>query len=278
MKSCLTYSLWKKDHWSILEELSNKKIIIPFSGGKDSSVVLSLIQKASEEIDINFEAHGAIFPTRVFSKKDIKSIDAYWKQKNVHIHWHESEVSEDCLTEAVDEGRSPCLTCIHTKKKVLMSYLQKAISDWQSVAIVMSYSLWDLVSAMLEYITQSTFHDEKYSKTFQDKNPERRFFETAQRFYPLLNIKTGPTIYKPLIKANDQDIRSYIQENKIPLTTIPCTYKDFRPKRILAAYYEKSELYFDYNKLFDFSKKVLGLPDKSYYEKIETKEFMTGVL
>lgn len=277
MTSRLEYSLWKKDNQPILKELSHKKALILFSGGKDSSVVLSLMQKAQKEFNFSFETHGVIFPTNVYSDKDIKAINDYWRQRNIRITWHESEVSDDCLAEAVKEGRSPCLACIQMKKKILSSHLREMISDRHS-SIVMSYSLWDLVSAMLEHITKSIFCDKNYVKAVKEKKPEERFIETAQRFYPLLKLKEGPAIYKPLIKINDQDIAQYISENEIPLTTIPCAYKDFRPKRILAAYYGKSDLYFEYDKVFDFSKMAFGLPDKSYYEELDMKKYINGAL
>ena len=152
------------------------------------------------------------------------------------------------------------------------------ISDWNSIVIIMSYSLWDLVSAMLEHVSRATFSDKNYSNALQQKNPDERFMETAQRFYPLLKIKGGPTIYKPLIKYNDQEIKNYIAGKRIPLIATACTYKEFRPKRIFSAYYEKSDLFFDYAKVFDFSKKALNLPDISYYEEIDMEAYMNTIL
>ena len=104
------------------------------------------------------------------------------------------------------------------------------------------------MSATLEHISRSTFSDERYLCSLREKDSDDRFIETAQRFYPLLKIKGGPTIYKPLIKYNDQEIENFISENSIPLTTTSCHYKEFRPKRIFATYYEKADLFFDYSK------------------------------
>ena len=50
MKSRFNYSTWKASNQAILENLSDKKVLISYSGGKDSSVVLYLIQKAAERI------------------------------------------------------------------------------------------------------------------------------------------------------------------------------------------------------------------------------------
>jgi tRNA(Ile)-lysidine synthase TilS/MesJ len=278
MKSRLSYSAWKKNNQAILKDLSDKKVMIPYSGGKDSSVVLSLMGKAAEEFDFSYEAHGVIFPAHVYSDKDVKIIDTYWQKRNVSITWHKVPVSDECLAETLKDGQSPCLTCIQMKKKILVSQLNRMISDWNSIVIIMSYSLWDLVSATLEHISRATFSDKSYSNSLKKKSSDERFIETAQRFYPLLKIKSGPTIYKPLIKYNDQDIKNFILEKSIPLTTTSCIYKEFRPKRIFATYYEKADLFFDYSKVLDFSKKVLNLPGISYYEEIDMEDYMTMVI
>jgi len=278
MKSRLNYSTWKTNNQAILEDFSDKKVMIPYSGGKDSSVVLYLIQKAAEEFDFSYEVHGVSFPAHVYSAGDLKKIDYYWHKRNVSIIWHKVPVSDECLAEAVKNGQSPCLICIQMKKKLLLSQSSRMISDWKSIVIIMSYSLWDLVSATLEHISRATFSDKGYSSSLREKSSDERFIETAQRFYPLLKIKGGPTIYKPLIKYNDQDIQNFISENSIPLTTTSCRYKQFRAKRIFATYYEKADLFFDYSKVLDFSKKALNLPDISHYEEIDMEKYMTTVI
>ena len=249
-----------------------------YSGGKDSSVALYLIQKAAEEFDFSYEAHGVLFPTHVYSAGNLKKIDSYWHKRNVSIIWHKVPVSDECLAEAVKNGRSPCLTCIKMKKQILISQLIPMISDWNSIVIVMSYSLWDLVSATLEHISKATFSDNDSSNSSKKNSDNERFIETAQRFYPLLKIKSGPTIYKPLIEYNDQDIRKFISENSIPLTTTSCRYKEFRPKRIFETYYEKTDLFFDYSKVLDFAKRVLTLPNISYYQELNMEEYMTKII
>jgi len=278
MNSRLNYSTWKTNNQAILEDLSDKKVVISYSGGKDSSVVLYLIQKAAEEFDFSYEAHGVFFPTHVYSAGDKIKIDSYWHKRNVNIIWHKVPVPDECLDEALKDGLSPCLTCAQTKKKILISQLNRIVSDWNSIVIIMSYSLWDLVSATLEHISGAIFSDKNYSSSLQGKSSDERFIETAQRFYPLLKLKGGPTIYKPLIKYNDQEIQNFISENKIPLTTASCNFKEFRPKRTFATYYEKTDLFFDYTKVLEFSKKRLNLPDISYYEEIDSSEYMNKII
>ena len=278
MKSRLNYSSWKEYNQAILQDLSDKKVIVPYSGGKDSSVVLYLIQKAAEEFNFNYETHGVFFPAEVYSAADVKKIDSYWHKRNVNIIWHKVSASDECLAEALKKGQSPCSTCIHMKKQTLRSRVNRAISDWNSTVIVMSYSLWDLVSATLEHISSATFSDKSYPSPLKKIKTVERSIETGQRFYPLLKVKEGPIIYKPLIKYNDQEIINFISKNNIPLTTTSCKYKEFRPKRIFSDYYEKTDLSFDYSKVLDFAKNALNLPDISYYEEIDMERYITMVI
>ena len=127
------YSDWKTTNRAILEKFSDKRVMIPFSGGKDSSVVLFLIQKAAEEFDFSCEVHGVLFPSRVYSAEALKKIDSYWCKRNTKIVWHKAPVSDECLAEALKGGQTPCLTCIQMKKSVLQSQFKTMISDWSSI-------------------------------------------------------------------------------------------------------------------------------------------------
>jgi len=115
MKSRLNYSTWKTSNQAILEDLTDKKVMVSYSGGKDSSVALYLIQKAAEEFDFSYEAHGVLFPANVYSAEDVKKIDSYWHKRNVNIIWHKVPVSDECLAEALKDRQSPCLTCTQTQ-------------------------------------------------------------------------------------------------------------------------------------------------------------------
>jgi hypothetical protein len=101
--------------------------------------------------------------------------------------------------------------------------------------------------------------------------------ETAQRFYPLLKMKEGYTVFRPLIKYNSDDIQAVIKEAGIPTLSIPCKFREFRPKRILERYYQKMEIRFDYDKVFDFARRSLGLPDITTYTSIDRDEYLLNI-
>jgi len=117
MNSLLNYSIWKNDHKSILPSLSDKKVIVAYSGGKDSSVALHFIQKAAKEFGFDFETHAAIFPHHVIRDVEKKKLDSYWRKRSVSITWHEVPETDEHLVNALNQGFTPCLICNQTKKK-----------------------------------------------------------------------------------------------------------------------------------------------------------------
>jgi len=274
----LNYSNWKKDHKSILESLPGKKIVMSYSGGKDSSIILDFILMAGKEFGFNFQTYAVLFPHHVFTDIDKNRLDSYWGERGVSIVWHEISETDQYLDDALKRELNPCSTCGQIKRNFFINYLKNSVTDWKPDVIIMSYSLWDIVSATIEHTLGTIYSIPGHSNLLRGKKPEERFIETSQRFYPLLKLQNGLTIFKPLIKYNDQDILNAVSKVQIPLVLTPCRYREFRPKRLFATYYEKLGLKFEYDKVFEFAKKALNLPDISYYEEIGIKEYLNKMI
>ena len=144
--------------------------------------------------------------------------------------------------------------------------------------MVVSYSLWDLVSATVEHITGGIYADRELSNAVKGKQPEDRFMEIAQRFYPLIKLKSGLSILKPLIYYNDQDILETVKENDLPLTIPTCDHKEYRPKRGFALYYHKMDHHFNYEKVLKFAQDALNIPDISEFSKMSTDVYLKEVI
>ena len=144
----------------------------------------------------------------------------------------------------------------------------------KAVVVVPGYTLWDIVSYSMEHMLNGIFSvSGNKSRTERDK----RFMETAQRFYPLLKMKEGYMVFRPLIKYNQNDILKNIEQAGIPILSNPCRFRDFRPKRILEKYYEKTGLRFEYDRVFGFARRSLNLPDSSAYTSIEKEEYLLDI-
>jgi tRNA(Ile)-lysidine synthase TilS/MesJ len=104
-----------------------------------------------------------------------------------------------------------------------------------------------------------------------------RFVETAQRFYPVLKMTEGYMVFRPLLRYNRDDIVQALERKNIPILSTPCKYKDFRPKRLLEGYYEKMGTRFDYDRVLEFAKKSLDLPDISSYEATDKEVYFKKI-
>jgi tRNA(Ile)-lysidine synthase TilS/MesJ len=270
MDSNLNYTQWRTEHKRILESFNKKNVILLFSAGKDSSVLMDLMVKAKEEFGFDFTPHTGTFPVHRYPDQEIKRIDSYWVKRGVRIIWHDMGETDVDLKNS----KNPCLPCQERRRQLLKNILARSIKDWHSLVLIVSYSLWDLVSYSLEYVLNNISYN---SDQREGVEKNKRFKETAQRFYPLLMMKEGYQIFRPLIKYNNNAILKAIAQENLPTLSIPCKYKEFRPKRILEQYYEKMGLRFDYNQLIEFTTKSLDLPSVSSYTAMEKEDYLGKV-
>lgn len=266
----LSYSKWIREYESILASLQDKNNYMLFSGGKDSSVTMDFILRASKDFGFDFEAHAAAFPVHRYPDDERKKIGGYWEKQGVNIIWHNPKVTDDYISNST----GPCFACQELRKKNLKETLTGLTVDWNKLALIVSYSLWDIVSYSVEHLLAEIFSDS--DNKFNDER-NARFKETAHRFYPLLKMKEGYTIFRPLIKYNNDDILEVISQKDIPTLSIPCKFKHLRPKKILENYYQSMGLRFNYNQVFDFAKKSLDLPDMSSYTCIKKEEYLRRI-
>jgi tRNA(Ile)-lysidine synthase TilS/MesJ len=270
MDSNSRFTRWKEEHEGILRGLVERHVFLLFSGGKDSTVALDWLLRASKEFEFRFEAHAGAFPVHRYPRSERERLDGYWRQRGVHITWHFMDQAERDL----DGAANPCLFCQHVRKGVLKHILEDAVADWEQLVLIVSYSLWDIVSYALEHLLSTVLSDAVQA---EDQTTTHRFTEVAQRFYPLIRMKEGYTIFRPLLKCNADDIVETVAQKDLPVLSSPCRYRDFRPKRILEAYYEKMGLRFDYDQVIDFARRSLGLPDISAYTDLEKEEYLLRV-
>lgn len=270
MKSGISYSDWKAEHESILESFPQRNVLLLYSGGKDSSVAMDFVSKAATEFGFSFEAHAGAYPIHRYTDEEIRRLESYWRKRGVEITWHDMGETDDYIKYA----ENPCISCQMLRKKKLKTSLMSIIKDWESLVLITCYSLWDVVSYSLERVLNGRFSNSDKGNN-DEKN--RRFKETAQRFYPLLKMKEGYTIFRPLIKYNNDEILDHIAKEQIPILSIPCAFSEFRPKRILEKYYAKMEMSFEYEQVFDFARSSLSLPDLSVYTSMRKEEYLLDV-
>ncbi len=262
-----SYIRWREEYKDVLKSLPGKQIYILFSGGKDSSMAMELILRAAKEFRFDFEAHAAAFPVHRYTDEEKDKIGSYWSKRDKNIIWHETKETD----EYIDNTANPCLLCQGLRKKMLKNILTSSTQDWNNLVLIAGYSLWDIVSYSIEHLISNIFSTPD-NHTDLEKN--KRFLETAQRFYPLMKMKEGYTIFRPLIKFNNDEIQKVVSEKDIPTLSIPCKFQEFRPKKIMEKYFDKMGTGFNYDQVFDFAKKSLGLPGMSSYTSINREEYL----
>ena len=270
MNKGIDYGTWKEERRDILEGFAGKRLFVMFSGGKDSSLALHFVSQGSGEFGFDFEVHAGAYPMARYTDPEKQALEAYWRKRGVSIQWHDMGETDDALERA----SNPCLVCQKVRKKALNAVLSGWDGEWERLVLVVSYSLWDIASYAVEYLLGDLF-----APAEKGGCPEKskRFEETAQRFYPLLRMEEGYTVFRPLVAYNTNDIVRTLEDEGIPVLSMPCRYGEFRPKRILEQYYQKMGLRFDYDRVLDFAKKALDLPSVSSYTAMERAAYLEEV-
>jgi tRNA(Ile)-lysidine synthase TilS/MesJ len=261
---------WMEAYKAILGGLVQKRVLLFYSGGKDSSLCMDLLQYASKKFNFSFEAHAGAFPIHRYTREERKRLDRYWQDRGIPIKWHEF-VEKDADLE---EHQNPCVLCQQIRKRLLFQIVQDRAEDMEKLVLVPAFSLWDLVSYGLEHILSDRLAPEGKPAPHQDM---QRFHETAQRFYPHLKMREGYEVFRPLIRFNRPDIIETLVERNIPTLSIHCNFSSFRPKRLLQSYYQQMGLHFSYDSLLAFAHKSLDLPSLSRYVSMDKDEYLRKV-
>ena len=239
---------WMEAYKAILESLAQKRVLLFYTGGKDSSLCMDLMQHASKKFNFSFEVHAGAFPKHRYTREERNRLGHFWQERGIPIKWHEF-VEKDADLE---ESQNPCLLCQQIRKRLLCQSVQDRAEDMEKLVLVPAFSLWDLVSYALEHILSDRLSLEEKAPPDQDM---QRFHETAQRFYPHLKMHEGYEVFRPLIRFNRPDIIETLIERNVPTLSIHCNFSSFRPKRLLQDYYQQMGLHFSYDSLLAFAHK-----------------------
>ncbi len=268
----IIYRQWKQEHAPLLETFQHKKVFMLFTGGKDSSVILWMLLKASREFGFCFETSTGRYPLGVFPDAEVEKLNTYWRDKGVQIMWHEVDASDELLSQAQSRGENPCRLCQSIKHSFLFSHLTNLDYRLSDIVLILSFSLWDLVSYSIEYLVEGV-----YNVRGTKGNGDRRI-STSQRFYPVIQLNDGLTVFKPLLKYNEQEILQVVTEQKIPLSQAECAYKRYTPKRILFDYYRQANAFFDYNQVFNHVSSSFHIHELPGYPGMSSLEFIKNTL
>lgn len=211
------------EQWDLIPE--NSHVLLYFSGGKDSNVLLDLFVRYRENVRSNFslEVLTVAFPRMVYLSEDPKQQEAwditanYWKKRGIDIELH---IPDDFYTDdKLEEGTyPPCYTCEILKTRILSNrYVDRG---YDGALVTLSHSTWDMMGYVDELVQMVGRH-----KTWKDipkgSADADRFLHIAKRCYPKLPFEKL-TYIRPLVNFASPDFVKYNNSRGIPILPECC--------------------------------------------------------
>ena len=193
------------------------KILVACSGGKDSTVVLYLLNKIIKDRTIKIEGFFIDVNIKVYSKRNKENIEKFCKENNVKLHKtsFRSEVGKSvCYVKDILKAKgmkyNSCAICGVLRRYILNKYARKLKAD--------------------KLVTGHNMDDEAQSVIMN-------IFKNNVDLFPRLGPKTGivedkrfvPRI-KPLYFCSEEEVKLYSKLKKFELYygDCPCAVNSFR--------------------------------------------------
>ena len=261
------FQKWETHNRDYLNACQKKRLIVTFSGGKDSSACLFLLHKAKDRYNYDLEAHLYAYPRHIYEESFKEDLLSFWGKQGVRLFFHPSEEDDSLL----EHQENPCIPCRGIRKKALFrlwSSAEKSVSD---LVIVTGHSLWDLAGYVLEIFIARELADHSHHE-----NPDsaEKFIEISQRFYPFIPMREGYTVFRPMLCLNQKEIEHILETEALPAMATPCIYSRFRPKKVLGNYFQTFDCRFSYKKIIEFAQKRIGISDTSKIKYLSQKEYL----
>lgn len=262
------FQKWGTHNRDYLNACQKKRLIVTFSGGKDSSACLFLLNKAKDRYKYDLEAHLYAYPTHIYGEGSKEDLLSFWGKQGVKLLFHPSEEDDSFL----EHQENPCITCQDIRKKALFRLLPFTEKSISNLVIVSGHSLWDLVSYVLEIFITRELAD--YS---HHENPDsaERFIEISQRFYPFISMREGYAVFRPMLCLNQKEIEHILEAEALLTLNTSCQYSQFRPKKVLENYFQMFDYQFSYKKIIEFAQKKIGISDTSKIKYLSQKEYLS---
>jgi len=247
-----------------IEVIKGKKIVICWSGGKDSTVLLSLMATWSKKAGVPLTVLMVPYPNSIINNDGRTETLDYWERKNINI----SVLQHDNCDPDNVPMHLACNKCKEIRRSVLINqYFQQ--HELANIILVTGHNAWDLAAYALELITK---------KFNSDKNIYyERKLEVMNKFLPIYHHKNGPTFIRPLLSLSDKHFEKIIKQENIPFpfSYIPhkCPWLRQR-KRLLQKYFTHLNIEFSYDKLFKYTERIIEFPSIDEYAMLPFETYI----
>ena len=266
------FDRWESENSSYLDECKDKILAVTYSGGKDSSVTLYMLNRVRDKYNFSIKAYLYAFPVHRYTEDYLRILEDYWERYGVKVNSYFPD-SDDSILENVE---NPCRVCQNLRKKQLLTLFDMYKNRIEDLVIVSGHSLWDLAGYAVNRLVASELSVTLETAISRESSGEERFLEVSQRFYPFFKMPGSYYVYRPMLFLNKDEIEYIIEEENIPVLDKSCRYSELRPKKILGDYFEKFGYSFSYRSVIKFAKERLNIPDISQFQKMASKDFLAN--
>jgi len=229
---------------------SNKrKAVMLMSGGKDASAAFDLLINYINGNDMDIEAIMVKFPRHVYEdKENLEEILNFWKSKGAKLTVFHPNIEED-VTENTPDG---CKVCKTVRKSYIDPQLQRKFISEETVLIT-AYTLEDFLAYTTELglLTNYTYQ----IKNIDDPKKKGNMITHLHKMKIKEELPNGFTIIRPLCDFLPGWTNRYVEENKIPVLSIPCKNASNKFKRLYAKAMAITKVKISYQRMVRFLEK-----------------------
>ncbi len=266
------FDKWEVANSPYLKKCGGKTLAVTYSGGKDSSVTLYMLNKTRDRYGFVIQAYLYAFPVHRYTGESLKVLKEYWREEGVTVNSYFPD-ADDSILEGVE---NPCRVCQNLRKKQLLTLFDMYKDRVEDLVIVSGHSLWDLAGYAVNRMVASELSTTSDTAVSRESSSRERFLEVSQRFYPFFKMPGAYYVYRPMLFLNKDEIEDVLKEERIPVLDKPCKYSELRPKKVLSYYFEKFGYNFSYDNVIKFARERLNIPDISRFQEMSNKEFLAN--
>ncbi len=194
-----------------------QRLIFCFSGGKDASIGLHFLKQYLDFHKEKIELHVlmVLFPKHVYFDENndhaqLDNVVTYWKNLGIYIDILQVSREDISLTTL-----NPCKFCKSARKEMIDEYLNVNGYVDASSTLITGYTLYDAIAYTSEICLRSNFFN-SYT------NNDNRIANCLHKIKPLEILPNGMKLIRSLIRMDEQLIKKFLEENRIPYVSQSC--------------------------------------------------------